>query len=109
MEHKLFKMHELATDIINKNIEKIIDNHSYENQKNVNPYGCICYGLDAKCHNIENLNCFFCYCPNYDRTILEGKCKIDSLMENILKLLMVEYGIVLTALFLIREKMQLNY
>lgn len=71
-------MHELASEIINKNVEELIESYDYENQKKVNLHGCICYEQDVKCHNLESLNCFFCYCPNYDRTIKEGACKINN-------------------------------
>lgn len=71
-------MHELANEIIEKKNKEVIDTYNYENQKKINPNGCICYQQDKKCHDIENLNCFFCYCPNYDRTVKEGGCKIDS-------------------------------
>ncbi len=71
-------MHELATERIEKKNEEIISMWDFDKQKKANPNGCICYEQDKKCHNIENLNCFFCYCPNYDRTVKEGKCKINS-------------------------------
>lgn len=71
-------MHKLAGEIISKNVKDIIDSWDFENMKKQNPEWCICYEEDKKCHKIERLNCFFCYCPEYDRTFPEGKCKIDS-------------------------------
>jgi len=71
-------MHKLANKNIKERISKIIDNYDFEKQKKLNPTGCVCYEQDKKCHNITDLNCFFCYCPNYDRNVKEGKCKIDS-------------------------------
>lgn len=71
-------MHELATGIILKNNQELISEWDFEARKKVNTYGCICYEKNKKCHDIDELNCFFCYCPNYDRTVKEGLCKIDS-------------------------------
>lgn len=71
-------MHELAKEIIEKKNEEIINEWNFEKRKKINPDGCVCYGQDKKCHNIEELNCFFCYCPNYDTSIKEGKCRINS-------------------------------
>ena len=71
-------MHELANELIQKKNEELIDASIYENQKKINPVGCIHYLEDTKCHNLEKLYCFFCLCPKYDRTVKEGGCKIDS-------------------------------
>jgi Zn-finger protein len=72
------KMHELANEIIGKNINEVISGWDFEERKKANPNGCICYEQNKKCHDLENLNCFFCYCPNYDKSVKEGKCKINS-------------------------------
>lgn len=71
-------MHELANEIIQKKNEEVIDTYNYDNQKEINPNGCELYPINKKCHNMEELNCFFCLCPKYDRTVKEGRCKIDS-------------------------------
>ncbi|MBU2081775.1 hypothetical protein KJ962_03645 [Patescibacteria group bacterium] len=44
---------------IEKYIKKIIDEFDFENQKKKNPEGCVCFEK-GKCHEIEELNCFFC-------------------------------------------------
>jgi len=72
------KMHKIANEIINERISEVVDNYDFEKQIEINPNGCPLYQQNQKCHNIEDLNCFFCYCPKYDRTVKEGKCKIDS-------------------------------
>ncbi len=71
-------MHKIAEDIIEKRISKLIDEWDFDKRKNTNPEECICYQQNKPCHNITNLNCFFCYCPNYDTSVKEGKCKINS-------------------------------
>jgi Zn-finger protein len=72
------KMHELAKEIIEKRIDKLIEENSFEKRKISNPDECVCYQQDKPCHNIENLNCLFCFCPNYDLNVEEGNCKINS-------------------------------
>ena len=71
-------MHELAAEIINKRVEDLIEEHSFDKLKDKNPGVCPCYEQNRKCHDVEELNCFFCYCPKYDRSTPEGKCKINS-------------------------------
>jgi len=75
-------MHELATEIIQKKNEELIDASIYEKQKQINPKGCIHYLEGTKCHNLEKLYCFFCFCPKYDRTIKEGGCKNGTIKEE---------------------------
>lgn len=82
-------MHELAKEILKKrtfkileewdcDISKLIDKFNFDLRKKANPEECPCYQQDKPCHNIENLNCLFCFCPNYNLSIEEGGCKINS-------------------------------
>ncbi|OGJ16329.1 hypothetical protein A3K74_01910 [Candidatus Pacearchaeota archaeon RBG_13_33_26] len=71
------KMHELAKNIITERIDELIKEWNFENRKS-NADECICYQQGKKCHDIKNLNCFFCYCPNYDTSVKEGRCFINS-------------------------------
>lgn len=72
------KMHALANEIREQRIGEVIDEWNFEKRKKANPNGCVCYEQDKKCHNLKKLNCFFCYCPDYDRSVKEGRCRIDS-------------------------------
>jgi len=72
------EMHKLAKKIIEKRISKIIEEYDYEKRKKKNPEECICYNQNKKCHDVENLNCLFCFCPNYNLGVREGGCKINS-------------------------------
>jgi Zn-finger protein len=71
-------MHKIAKNIIEKRINKLIEEWNFENRKENNINECVCYSENKKCHNLENLNCLFCYCPHYDTSIKEGKCRINS-------------------------------
>lgn len=71
-------MHEFSNDIIEKRIDKIIEEWNFNKRKETNPEECICYQQNKPCHNIENLNCLLCFCPNYDTSVKEGKCRINA-------------------------------
>ncbi len=63
---------------IEQHINKIIKEFDFENQKLKNSNECICFKENKKCHDISEMNCFFCYCPEYDNSKIEGGCKINS-------------------------------
>lgn len=65
-----------ADKLIEERINLIIKEFDFENRKK-NTEECPCYKENKKCHNIENLNCLLCYCPNYIKTE-EGGCKINN-------------------------------
>lgn len=82
-------MHEKAKDIIKRRNSKIteewncdvlalIKKFNFDVRKKTHPEECICYQQNKPCHNIDNLNCIFCFCSNYDLSVKEGRCKIDS-------------------------------
>ena len=59
-------------------INRIVAEFSYKTRKQKFPDACICYLQDKPCHDMENLNCFLCYCPFYDRSKEEGGCLKNS-------------------------------
>jgi len=70
-------MHELAKKLIGKRIDILLDEWDFEERKNKHPEECVCY-RGKPCHDIKELNCFFCYCPNYDLSVKEERCNINS-------------------------------
>lgn len=60
------------------NIEKTLSEYRYDNRKKSHPAECPLYSMDVKCHNLENLNCYLCYCPFYDAKKQEGGCLKDN-------------------------------
>lgn len=68
---------EESKKFIEKHIQRIIEEFDFEKQKIKNPGKCPCY-LNGKCHDIQDLNCFLCFCPEYDNSKEEGGCKIGS-------------------------------
>ena len=67
--------------IMNKKtiIKEIIDNYRFSTHKKKFPNSCPCY-TSKKCHDLpdEELICFFCLCPEYDKGTQEGSCRINS-------------------------------
>lgn len=78
-------MHEMANGIISERNTSVIEEWDFEKRKNAYTNTCPCYSEGQKCHDIEELNCFFCYCPNYDRSVKEGGCKINSLKGKLIE------------------------
>ena len=71
-------MHKLAKELIKQRIDILIDEFDFEKRRSSNSEECICYQQNKKCHDLENLNCLFCYCPFYDLSAKEGGCKMNS-------------------------------
>ena len=53
---------------------------SFKNRSKRDPSQCPYYQKEPPqpCHDIEDLNCFLCACPNYNSNILKGGCNINS-------------------------------
>ncbi len=82
-KHKVL-MQKLAK--LDKN--QIIEYFDYENMKLNEPDFCVLYAKNKKCHDVENLNCYLCACPNFrfndngfnskDGNLLLSFCAINS-------------------------------
>jgi len=40
---------------------------------------CVLYAKDKKCHDMENLNCYLCGCPNFRVNSKSSSCDINSI------------------------------
>ena len=71
------------------NLDEIIEKFSFRHMQAENTDSCCMFANNKVCHsmNIDELNCFGCYCPNYDLEIAYdksvelyklGKCNINS-------------------------------
>jgi len=45
--------------------EQIIDYFDFENMKEKEREFCPLYAKNKKCHDMQNLNCYLCSCPNF--------------------------------------------
>ena len=57
--------------------EQIIDYFDFENMKEKERDFCPLYAQNKKCHNMKELNCYLCSCPNF-RFNDEGLKKMDG-------------------------------
>jgi Zn-finger protein len=60
------------------NIGSIIEHTSFEKRSKRDKSECPYYELEKPCHDIEDLNCLLCACPNYESDTLKGGCRINS-------------------------------
>ena len=83
------KLHEtIMKKLENRTADEIVEYFKYENMKINEPDFCPLYTLNKKCHEMENLNCYLCACPNFrfkddgfelqDGKTLYSKCGINS-------------------------------
>lgn len=58
----------------------VLEDFSFKCMQKKFPGKCPCYVEGGPCHDMlpEELNCFFCFCPEYDVSCEEGGCKIGS-------------------------------
>ena len=57
--------------------ERIIDYFDFENMKEKERDFCPLYAQNKKCHDMQELNCYLCSCPNF-RFNDEGLKKMDG-------------------------------
>lgn len=68
--------HSLARNLIKARIERLVAPYDFSIRSKTHPDECPCYKTGKTCHpdNREELNCFFCFCPDYDLSKQEGGC-----------------------------------
>ena len=89
--NKHSKKHRTIVDkLIKQNLsqDEIIDYFDFDNMKQNEIDFCPLYKQNKKCHNIKNLNCYLCACPNfrfndngiatYDNHKILSKCSINN-------------------------------
>lgn len=73
-------MNPTTKKFIELHIDRILKEFRFSNRKEKFPDECPCY-VEGKCHASipdEELNCFLCFCPEYDYILEEGGCKISN-------------------------------
>ena len=58
--------------------DEIIKYFRFENMVVKEPDFCPLYKENKKCHDMENLNCYFCACPNFRVEEKKSTCAIKS-------------------------------
>ena len=60
-----------------KSVDEVIEYFKFENMVKNEPDFCPLYKDNKKCHDMEDLNCYLCACPNF-RYKMEGFEKTDD-------------------------------
>lgn len=58
--------------------DEVIEYFRFENMVIKEPDFCPLYKENKKCHDMENLNCYFCACPNFRVEEKKSTCAIKS-------------------------------
>jgi len=73
------ELKEARISIVRENIGEIIKHMSFDLRSKRNPERCTLYLTGISCHpEVKDLNCLLCACPQYDSTVEEGGCRINS-------------------------------
>ncbi len=75
--------------------DEVIAYFRFENMRNKEPDFCPLYAENKKCHDMEELNCYLCACPNFrfndegfrevEGRSLKSYCAIDSKEGDVFK------------------------
>ncbi|MDY0051353.1 MAG: hypothetical protein RBR65_02325 [Aliarcobacter sp.] len=63
--------------LTDKSVDEVIEYFKFENMVKNEPDFCPLYKDNKKCHDMEDLNCYLCACPNF-RYKMEGFEKTDD-------------------------------
>lgn len=82
------KVHTILSKLGYADIDNIVEYFNYDNMVEKEPDFCPLYKDKIKCHNIDNLNCYYCGCPYFivnskpiadnNNVMLESHCFINS-------------------------------
>lgn len=59
------KHQKIVEKLKNKSEDEIIEYFRFENMVKNEPDFCPLYAKNKKCHDMEDLNCYLCACPNF--------------------------------------------
>ncbi len=63
--------------ILGYNKKQIIEYFDYENMRLCEEDFCLLYSENKKCHEMQNLNCYLCACPNF-RFLDDGMVTLEG-------------------------------
>jgi Zn-finger protein len=58
--------------------DELIEYFDFDNMVKYEPDFCLLYKENKKCHDMENLNCYLCACPNFRVGESSSSCSIKS-------------------------------
>jgi Zn-finger protein len=72
------KHQEIVARLSHLSDDEVIEYFDFENMKVKEKDFCVLYAKNKKCHDIENLNCYLCACPNFRVAKDSSFCDINS-------------------------------
>ena len=72
------KHKDIMSKLTNFSNEQIIDYFDFGNMVKNEPDFCPLYKEPKKCHDIDELNCYLCACPNFKLSDIKSTCNINS-------------------------------
>ena len=82
------KHKKIMAKLVDYNLDQIIEYFRFENMVENEPDFCPLYAKNKKCHEVDDLNCYFCGCPYFrfddkgfrliSQKPLKSYCHIDS-------------------------------
>ncbi|HIP56053.1 MAG TPA: hypothetical protein EYG97_03430 [Arcobacter sp.] len=78
-EEHAIKHKNILSKLNHLNDEEIIRYFRFENMVQKEKDFCPLYKDNQKCHDIKELNCYFCACPNFRLNSQKSFCDIDSI------------------------------
>jgi len=76
-QHKA-KHRSILEKLTNLRDSEVIEYFDFENMCKFEPDFCLLYAENKKCHEMEQLNCYFCACPLFRLGNRKSFCKIES-------------------------------
>lgn len=68
----------ILNKLTNHSNDEIIEYFDFDNMVKNEPEFCPLYLENKKCHNIDELNCYFCACPHFEIGNKKSICTINS-------------------------------
>jgi Zn-finger protein len=72
------KKEKILKKLLNFSKDEIIQYFTFENMKEKELDFCLLYKQNKKCHNLKDLNCYFCACPYFKVEKHKTLCLINS-------------------------------
>jgi Zn-finger protein len=77
LESHANKHKKLLEKLSHLSVQEIIDYFEFDNMVQNEPDFCPLYETNTKCHEIEQLNCYFCACPHFRLQTSKSTCAIE--------------------------------
>jgi len=84
-EEHAIKHKKIMDKLTNLSDDAVIEYFRFDNMVENEPDFCPLYKEPKKCHDIKELNCYFCACPNFRLTPKKSFCDIDSINGGSIK------------------------